>query len=107
LLVRISVLTVGKPVSDVLDGLRNVARFDISRSGVVSSSLASLINEREVDEVVVGLPSSSMVLNIIGEGGALNEGVHVFTVDKIRVEFLEGFEFGNGSSKNGRVILGK
>jgi hypothetical protein len=66
-----------------------------------------LIDEGEVDEVVVGLPSSSMVLNIIGKSRAFNERVHVFTIDEVRIVFLQGNELLDSRSENSRVVHGK
>jgi hypothetical protein len=43
---------------------------------VVVANLA-LINIRHVDKVEIGLPSASVVLDIVGKRGALNERVQV------------------------------
>ena len=43
---------------------------------VVVADLA-LINIRHVDEVEIGLPGASVVLDVVGKRGALNEGVQV------------------------------
>jgi len=80
-LVSFSTLAVGKPVSYVLYGLGNVASSDIIGSRVIGRSLASLVYEGEVDEMEVRLPGSSMVLNIVGKGRALNKGIHILSVD--------------------------
>jgi len=54
--------------------------------------------------VEVRLPSTSVVLNIIGKGGALNIWVVSFSVDEVGIKFLESFQFIDSCGEGGRVV---
>jgi hypothetical protein len=55
--------------------------------------------------VEVRLPCTSVVLNIVSEGGALNIWVVCFSVDEIGVEFLKSFQFIDSCGERGGVVL--
>ena len=69
---------VGKPVNDVGDVLCDVVHV-LLEVGVVLQ-VAALVEVRDVHEVPVGLPAATLVLDLVGERGALHEWVLVFTV---------------------------
>lgn len=74
LLVAFPVLS-GEPVGNVLDGHHDVVGGNHIGAGVVSGSLTCLVDEWVINEVEVGLPHTSMVLDIISECGTLDERV--------------------------------
>ena len=70
------VALVGQPVDDVGDVLGDVVHI-LLELGVVLQ-VAALVKVGDVDEVPVGLPAASLVLNLVSECSTLHEGVHVF-----------------------------
>lgn len=106
LLVAIPVLA-REPVGDLSDALSQVPSSNFLGFRVVSSRLALLVNVRVVDVVEVALPAASVVLNIISEGGALDEGVCVFPPNEFGVRFLKRHQFGNGGVQGVDVVGGE
>lgn len=47
---------------------------------VVVDTVVALLLEHFIFEMHIGLPSTAMVLDIVGEGGTFNEGMVLLTV---------------------------
>ena len=62
-----------------------------------------MIDKGIIDEVEVALPPTTVVLNIVSEGRALNVWVHVLTVDELGIEILEELELGDSRIIGGLV----
>jgi hypothetical protein len=67
-----------EPVYNVRDVLGNIVHVLLKIRIVLQ--ITALIKVRNVHEVPVGLPTTAFVLNLIGEGSALNEGIFVFAL---------------------------
>lgn len=67
-----------QPVDNVGDVLGDVVHI-LLELGVVLE-VATLVEVGDVNEVPVGLPAATLVLDLVSEGGTLNEGVLVLTV---------------------------
>ena len=51
----------------------------------ITVHVAALVEEGGVDEVPVALPAAAVVLDEVGEGGGLHEGVVLLGVGQVRV----------------------
>ena len=101
----ISAVLLADPGRDLGDSFGDVAGGDFGGLGIVGCSLTILIDEGIINKVEVTLPATTMVLNIVREGRALNERVHVLTVDKLRVKVLQILELGESRIECGLVFL--
>lgn len=85
----VSAVFAREPISDVLDGKGQVTRLHVR--DVVIAGFA-LLNVGNVDEVVVGLPGTTVIFDIVGERGALHERVSVFVANELRIRVFQELE---------------
>lgn len=95
------------PGDDAGNGFRDVSGFDLGRLWVVGCRLAFFVNKWVIDEMEVTLPAAAMVLDVVGEGRALNVRIHVFAVDQLGIEILQVCELLQRCIQSCWICIGK
>jgi len=72
---------------------------------VVVNPVVTLLLENLILKMHIRLPSTPVVLNVVGEGRHFNEGVVAVLVGEVRVVVVEDLEFGERLVERGGRVL--
>ena len=72
---------------------------------VVVDSVVTLLLENLILKMEIRLPSTPVVLNVVGEGRHFNEGVVTVLVGEVRVVVVEDLEFSECLVERGGRVL--